>query len=298
MRTRLRMRLRARRGFSLVELLIAMVVGVVLGTALVRLALTQSLFVGVQRMSSESRLVASAGLGLVQSEMRMIEVRRNLSTAILTANDSVFDFRMPMAFGVLCSSTTALVQPSDSVRMTMSGRTPRMMDGYATRLTSTGQYAYTPVAGTSWLTTGGESDCDASPRINRLPGLRALSFTGAPVAGYTASVRGAPIMFWVRVRYRFGNSTTFPGRRALYRVFGSGTPVDSMEFIAPLDTGARFRYYDSTAVNAPLNAAPPLNTISGVQLSLPGMSQTTIPNRQQAEVTRLVTSVFFRNYFP
>ncbi|MDX2184041.1 MAG: prepilin-type N-terminal cleavage/methylation domain-containing protein [Gemmatimonadaceae bacterium] len=286
--------LQRRRGFSLVELLIAMVIGVILGTAMVRIVLTQSQFVSAQRLSSESRVSAASGLGLLQSELRMIEVRRDLSSSITTANDSVLEFRMPMAVGVLCDATTALVQPYDSTRQTMSGLGATQFSGYAVRQL-TWAYEYREVGVSGWLTMPGPSlACSAPPRFNQLPGHQIATFPLFPVPGYTASQKGTPIVLWNRLRYRFAGSTTFTGRRALYRVMQGPGAADSIEFLAPLDTGARFRYFDIGDVDAPRVTPPTLLRIVGVQVTIPGMSQSRVANRPP-ETTRLAASVFFRN---
>lgn len=285
---------RRRTGFTLVELLIAMVIGVILGTALMRIVLAQSLFMTVQRLSSESRVVASAGLGLLQSELRTIEVRRDLSSAILTANDSVLEFRMPLAFGVLCDASTAMVQPYDTTRLRFAGLPAAGFGGYAVRQLNW-SYAYRDGGPSSWVTMPGVSlSCALPPVINRLDGHQIASFGSLPVPGWTASMKGTAIFFWNRVRYRFGNSTTFPGRRALYRVMTGPSVTDSIEFIAPLDTDGRFRFYDIGDVDAPRPVPPTLLRIIGVQVVLPGMSQTTAPSRAP-ETTRLAASIFFRN---
>lgn len=283
-----------RRGFSLIELLIAMLIGVILGTALVRIVLTQSAFVQVQRLSSESRMVAASGLGLLQSELRSIEVRRDLSSSLITATESVLEFRMPTALGVLCDASTAMVQPYDTARMVMAGFSRADFGGYAIRQT-TWAYTYRDAAAANWVTPVAVSvACTNAPRINQLAGHTPMTFATLPVPGYVGAMRGTPILFWNRARYRFGASTTFAGRRALYRVLEAPGRRDSIEFVAPLDTGARFRYFDVSNVDIPRPTPPTLLRIIGVQVSLPGLSQTSAP-RRAPEATRLAASVFFRN---
>ncbi len=283
------------RGFSLVELLVAMVIGAVIGTAMIRVLLTQNMFIREQRSWSESRIVATSSLGLLQSEMRMAEVRRDLSTGITQATATVFEFYMPVAFGVACGTSTALIQPYDSLRLTLSQYGGKQFDGYATRQ-ATGAYNYYPQSGSSWLTipSSSYSECQNAPAMAVLPSLTPVKLASGSWSGYLA--RGNALMFFDKVRYRIAASQTYSGKLALYRKFGAAAAPDSVEIVAPLDTGARFRYYIGNSDDVPEDTVPTnLTRIRGLQIALPGMSQNTTGFQTTRDVTRLVTSIFFRN---
>ena len=65
----------ARRGFTLVELLISMIVTAIIGAALVRMVLSQARFMDQQEAWREARSVSRGGINRLLSDLRAVEAR-------------------------------------------------------------------------------------------------------------------------------------------------------------------------------------------------------------------------------
>ena len=161
-------RLAPRRGFTLTELIVTMVIAVIIGAAFTRLMIHQSRFFDSQNTHRQARNVSRGALNVMMSELRMVAVPGGVLAA---ATDSIV-VRVPYAFGVLCASTPAAstisLAPMDSLAYAEGGTT-----GYAWR-DSTGNYTYQNAAFT--LAPGLTSDC-AVAGITTLPRGRAVTVT-------------------------------------------------------------------------------------------------------------------------
>ena len=287
-------------GFTLIELLIALLIGAVIGIAMVQVFLSQSRFMSRDSMSREARASVVGGLGLIGSDLRMVEYSAGFSTGLVATgsepSDSSFTVRLPQAFAITCNASTLVVPPYDTARLTFVGNAATRFDGYAVRAGNAG-YTYYVVSG-AWLTMPSSSTACATPAPAITTsgggiGLR-LASLASPLA--PAPPRGTPVMLYVTARYRIGNSTSFtaPQRQALFITIG-GLNTER-ELLAPLDTGAKFRYFDAASSDT-ARTSPPADatTIRGVQFILPGISPRIAQGRAGAEVSRVVTSIFFRN---
>jgi len=63
----------ARRGFTLVELLISLIVTAIIGTALVRMVVSQARFMDQQEAWREARSVSRGGVNRLFSDLRAVE---------------------------------------------------------------------------------------------------------------------------------------------------------------------------------------------------------------------------------
>lgn len=238
-----------RRGLTLVELLITLLVFGLLGTALARLMISNSRFVSRQETLLEARQTARAAMNVMLPELRMVG-DGGLAAA---APDSI-TLRVPYAFGVLCPNEYAVLAPADSVQF--AGAVP---GGIAYQTTGTG-YTFDPAI-TMAGTTAQTAPC-TSDSIRVVPGGQRITLT-APV-GWSGQV----FYLYQVVTYRFATSAALPGRRALWRRAGG---VDE-ELLAPFDTAARFRFLVGPRLT-PQDAVPnPLSTVRGVELRLVGAS--------------------------
>lgn len=289
-----------RGGFTLIELLIALLIGALIGVSMVQVLISQNRFMSRESMSREARAAAVGGLGLLGSDLRMVEYSPGNSTGMIAAgsepNDTAFTVRLPVAFAIACNASTLLVAPYDTTRLTFGGIAARAFDGYAVRNGVNG-YTYT-TPGASWLTMPGSSSACTSgggPAISMGGGTGlVLATTSADMS--PAPARGTAVMLWVRLRYRIGASTTFtsPQRRALFVSLGASGR--ERELLAPLDTGARFRYFVAASMDTALTSPPgDVTTIRGIQVVLPGLSPALAQARTDVEASRVVSSIFFRN---
>ncbi|MDO8665846.1 MAG: type II secretion system protein, partial [Gemmatimonadales bacterium] len=87
-----------RRGFSLAELVVAMVIAAIIGAALTRLVINQARFVGTQDAVMHARAGARAALNVMTSEFRAVSD----SGLVAASRDSV-TIRVPYAFGIACA---------------------------------------------------------------------------------------------------------------------------------------------------------------------------------------------------
>ena len=90
-----------RRGFTIAELVIAMVVMAILGTALARILIDNSRFVSRQDAMMESRATARAAMQAMVAELHMVPD----SGLLAAAGDSV-TVTVPYAFGMTCLPTS------------------------------------------------------------------------------------------------------------------------------------------------------------------------------------------------
>ncbi len=270
-----------RRGFSLVEVLVALAFVGILATALTGIILSQSRLLAQNDALSEARSGPAAAVNLIAGELRMVET----GGGILAASADSLRLRLPYAFGVVCASsagaTTVQLLPVDSAVYAGLG-----YDGYAWQ--AGGVYTYVPA--TTPPAVAASSTCtDAG--IDTVPGGWAVSLAPAAAAAPT----GAPVFLFRTVTYRFAASATYPGRRSLWRA--TVDPDSAEEVAAPFDASARFRFF-AQGSRTPADAPPvPLSQLAGVQLVLNGAALRALPAGTGGGylVAPLTTAVFFAN---
>jgi prepilin-type N-terminal cleavage/methylation domain-containing protein len=280
--------LRNRAGFTLVEVIIALVITGVLGAAITSVFITQTSFYDRQEKVGSARGVSRGAMNLLTSELRMVE--RDSGVVEATANRLVL--RVPFAMGVACGGTgTALAMrylPTDDIVLNaMSEVTTNVYAGHAWRGTD-GRYRYTDSQTTTPALNMGAAVC-AAANVREIPGGGTLTLLTPSVADVPV---GAPVLLYQRVRYEFKGSTTVPGRRGLYRTTLRNNLEE--ELVAPFTDGARFNFYVNDAATAV--AAPPtaLAQMTGVEIVLDGLSERPDSDGSHQAVP-LSTSIFFRN---
>lgn len=268
--------MRTRRGMSLIELIITLVLVSIIGAAAGRLLTSQTRFYARMSAKKEARSVTRNGRNIMQSELSMIEAGNGVVGA---SNDSV-TVRMPYAWGVMCSSNTMMMLPVDSAEYAMA-----TFAGYAIKdTTQTGAYTYTtsgtaPTAGTATNCTGMTYPITAPTNGSY------LSVSGA------SGTQGAPMFLWQTVTYKFANSTQFSGQRGLYRKVGSAA---AEEILAPFESTAQFNFYRLYADTAQ-TTVPTLSEIRGLEVVFNAQSASRASNRSSQETSRIKFAIFFRN---
>ncbi len=271
----------SRRGFSLTELVITMVIAGVLGAAVTKILITTSRFYGQDAALRGARTVSRSALGLLDQELRMVDA----TGGVVRADSAYLTVRQPFAMGVLCTTggatATVSLLPVDSLVLAGAG-----FSGYAWRDAS-GAWVY--VEAGAKRSTGSAAACSGAS-VTTLAGGSVVALTPAPPA--TAGA-GTPVFLFQRISYRFAPSSALPGRVGLWRdVEATGL---AEELAAPFDAGARFRFLtlnaDTSRVLAPLLLAD----LRGVELVLTGASERTPLGRRTPESVRLTTAVFFMN---
>ena len=279
--------LHERDGFTLVEVLIALVLTAVVGAAVTSVFVSQNAFYDTQEQVTEARAVSRAATNMMLTELRAVET----TDGIMAAGADSLRVKVPFALGVSCGVSGGTLQvsvlPVDSATWTQ-GRAG--YGGYAWRDPSTG--AYDSNAGGSVSNASSPSRCETiSPPITttfeQMNGRSHVVSLTAPSAVPVA----APVMLYNVVTYRFADSVLLPGERGLWRQVAGGA---AEELAAPFDASARFRFFELNAVDA--QDAPPtdIDDLRGVELVLNGRSDR--PNADGSErITPLTTAIFFRN---
>lgn len=263
-----------RRGLSLVEVLIAIVLLGIVGAGITRLLSSQLRFFARGTNSRDARAVSRNALNLTRSELRMVE-----PYGIVAATRDSITFKLPYMMGIFCTASTAMFVPSDSLTMAQA-----QYGGYAWRDTTAGA-TYTYVNSGGALVAGAVATCNGV-NLTGIPSGYVYTVTPA-IAGVAV---GAPFFLWQTVTYKFAPSALVAGRTALWRKAGSAA---AEEIAVPLDTASRFNFYTTTTTSS--TVVPTLNTMRGIEILLYGESERTSPGRTTPEESLQRVSIFFRN---
>ena len=266
-----------KRGFTLLELLIAVTITAVLATALTRILLSDSRFVSQQDSMMAARQTARAAQNVTSVELRMVSD----GGLIAAAADSV-TVRVPYAFGVACGVSSgnriASLMPADSLMYSMA--TPA---GVARRLPG-GTYTFR--TGITVTATTDTATC-VSDNIRRVP-----NGSWVAIAPSTAAPNGFMFYLYQQVTYRFSASVDLPGRIGLWRRVNNGAYE---ELVAPFDSTARFRFLVG-ANPQPIDVAPAdLTTVAGLELKLVTASYERPQGKSTYETFDLPVQIVFLN---
>lgn len=284
-----------RRGLTLIELLITILVAGILAAGVTSLLLSSNRFEEKTESLRAARRVSRAGVAALSNDLRMVDP----AWGIEAASASSITLRVPYATGLVCTPSvfaqTIAILPVDSVVLATpgySGLAVRLTDGswsHATNgvLTESGSW---PNA----CTTAGIQQITAP---SSAPNQRTRAYTVGlgSVIGSPLTV-GSVVVLYRRTRFYFGVSAQagLTGRMALWRQYlDSGT--GAVELAAPFDATAAFRFYDLAATTAQDAVPSPLSNMRGVELFLPGESDRTARQRTAPEQADLRTAVFFVN---
>jgi prepilin-type N-terminal cleavage/methylation domain-containing protein len=277
-----------RRGFTLTELLIALLVMSVAGVGLIRLLTASTRFVSLHDAMLSARQGARAALNTMVNELQAVGDSGLIAAA---ADGKSITVRSPYAFGVTCrhassQSFVGSLMPADSVMYASA-----VVGGFFWRRL-TGSYNHIPGP----ITVGPSTDrakCDADS-VRIVPRGSLVVVSGYPASAFPESL--AVFMLYQVVAYRFGESATLPGRTGLWRKAG-GNPDE--ELVAPFDGGAGFGFLvgGPNAATLSVENAPPadLNTVRGLELRLFGQSEVPAQGTPTPQVFRLKTRVMFSN---
>lgn len=294
-----------RRGFTLIEIAVSLVILGIIGLGFTRLVLSQSRFTEGQMALRNARTVSRNAMNIMLTDLRMVQDKGGLVGA---ASDSV-TVRVPVAFGLLCANAggvaTFSLLPVDSA-MTAMGR----YAGWAFRDSASGDFVYqnagspTPFDSLANGTAAVCTDSLVGAMGVQGPGILALSYGGRtgrivqvndPVTVGTPNA-GWPVFLYQQVTYRFQTSTAYPGRVGLFRKVRTSNPAAPIvdEIVAPFDTTAKFRFYVLNQDQAQTAVPADINTVRGLELVLAGSSPRAQQGAKSAQQA-LVTGVFFKN---
>jgi hypothetical protein len=277
--------LKSRKGMSIAELLIGMVILAIVGMALTRVMASQARYFDHQKTSNLARAVSRGPLNRVVSDLRMVEA----AGGVIAASGTSIDMRVPYAMGVVCGPgptntyTHISLLPVDSAMYTAPG-----YSGYAWR---GGDGVYHYVADNTTKEVGTLSVCNSF-------NVKSLTSEGARVIRImpkldSAATYGTPVFLFRDIRYSFGPSVSVPGTTGLFRTRLEDNFTE--ELSAPYHSSAKFRFFVGSALTA--QDAPPsdLTTIRGIEMNMTGMSERTPSGETQKKKAPFITAVFFKN---
>jgi prepilin-type N-terminal cleavage/methylation domain-containing protein len=273
-----------RRGFSLAELMVALVIAGVIGVALTRLVINQARFTASQDGAMRARSGARSALNALMYDLRQVS-----GGSVVAATPDSVTLRVPYAFGVACTqasgTTIVALLPPDSALYADA-----RASGYVWR-DSTG--AWRRVEPATEATTSTAPCTGATPSIAVLSGPT-RSYASALTPNDPATFPGALVRVYQNVRFAFAPSGQLSGRRALWRrVLSSGT---SDELVVPFDSTAHFEFLVGPML-APRTTAPSsLDSITGIRAVLVATSEQPPEGKTRPSTFTMTSDLVFRNH--
>ena len=282
-----------RRGFTLAEVLISIVIIGIIGAAFTRLILAQSRFFTREYGARTARAVARNSMNLMLSDLRMVQDSGGVDS--VSADGRTIRVIVPYAYGLACgnsgTATVVSLVPTDTSVMKLA-----TYGGYAWRDPSTGRYnIVTPPLPGSVNKVQASSDQDRCTDASNA-NISTLHINGrsGQIVDLTPLTLGVaaydPVFLWQKITYSFDTSASYPGLYGLYRNVSGGTPE---EILAPFDSLARFKFYVPSQ-DTSQTTVPPLSKIRGVDILLYGVSPKAANDGTRTS-TQFTTAVFFKN---
>jgi hypothetical protein len=292
-----------RRGVTLVELLLSLIVTAIVGGAMIRMVLSQARFMDQQEAWRGARAVARGGVNRLISDLRVVEATGGLTAAAAGGQD--FTVRVPYAFGIICNtpavnSATVSLLPVDSAMYNAPGKS-----GFAIRADDGTYTYYTSSVLSTAPAAGVPGNCTAPPAPN-LAITTLPAFNGSPAgqvvlviataATFAPTPKVGQIVFiYRRIRYEFKASVAIPGRTGLFRTPLDAPGAPSEELATPFAATARVNFYVLNNAAAQAAVPAPLSNTRGLELVLDGMSERTPGGSAGPKTANVRTSVFFEN---
>ena len=281
-----------RAGYTLVELLIAIMILGIIATAMTRLMVTQANFTSAQAALRGARSVSRDAYNILMTDLRMVQDSGGLTYA---TKDSI-RVRVPMAFGLVCAVTgtytTVSLVPMDSALFALG-----TYGGTAYRDPVSGSFQWFPVvAGDAIVPEPTPAVCTDTTGTN--PGILSMTYMGRSsaivrVKAMAAAPVGAPMFVYQEILYAFAASAAYPGRgQGLWRTVTGGARD---EIIAPFDTSARFKFYVLNQDTSQTALPAQISTIRGFDLLLNGRSIRPPSGGNTQKITKVTTAVFFKD---
>lgn len=298
------------RGFSLPELLVAIVIAGILATAIFQFLQGQTRFVTVQSGREEVQQNVRGALDLITGDLRAAP-----ASGLVSAGSNSVEFFLPRAWGVLCPAPVGGAYSSTQVDVLFpEGLPAELMDISLQAGASPYGLHFRESAGV-WKpdATGALRaivlDSDPAPAVPAgttscadslgaqgvVPtyrftgeGFPTVMSTGAPLQP------GIPVYFYQTVRYEVSTSSGLPGLW-IRRSYGAGDP-QPLAGPLPDDAGLDFRYFrnlSSAAETTPIADPAVLSALERVQVRVTTESRSKEESARQ--VKRDSMMVYLRN---
>lgn len=238
------------RGFTLVELLIAITMAAILATALVRILLSDARFVSQQDAMMAARQTARAAQNVTSVELRMVS-----DGGLVAAAPESVTVRVPYVFGIACgisgTDRIAALMPADSLMYASAVPNGIMRRG------SGGSYVQQALGS---VTSSSDLAACTNEGVQLVPGGTLVALQPQDVV-----LTGEIFYLYQTISYRFFPSTDLPGRIGLWRRVNASAYE---ELVAPFDSTARFRFL--VDANPQPSDVPPSNLarVTGLEMNL------------------------------
>ena len=274
------------RGYSIAELLVALVVAGIVGISLSKLIINQSRFLQSQDNYRQARSGARSALSIPTDELRMV----TSGGALLQASADSFTVRVPFVYGLVCGQsggkTHIALFPADSA--TYAGATAT---GYVWRDTTGVLHYVDPITG---IAAGSSTLCStATPPVGVLSATGWSATVTAVAPNDVTTPVGAVAYLYRQIRYGFAPSAQLTGRKALWRVLLPANTRD--ELVAPFDSTAHFEYLVGDNLVVTQGTPAVLDSVEGVRFVLVGASVNNSPGGSAPSTFNITTDILFRN---
>jgi prepilin-type N-terminal cleavage/methylation domain-containing protein len=286
-----------RPGFTLAEIVVALVISGIIGASFTRLLVNQNRYFDHETNLRTARSIARSATNIMLADLRMVQDSGGVDS--VTSDGKLIRILVPYRFGIVCGTngniTTVSMLPTDSAVVALS-----VYKGFAWRDSVTGRYHYiapgNPTTSDQPVTANNGPQCFGNG--NGQSQIRTVSVNGrtgslldlsnqAPSGARVAT----PIFMYQRITYSFRTSGIYPNRLGLWRNVEGGR---NEELMAPFDTSARFMFY-ADGDDASRITPPAVSDIRGVDLVLSALSPRGTSADSSRLQSRVVTSVFFKN---
>jgi prepilin-type N-terminal cleavage/methylation domain-containing protein len=271
----------ARRGFTMTEMIVAVIIIAILGASMTRLLVSQAHLFQKAAAQRGTRSVTRSAMNMIDSDLRMVEA----TNGVVSATSTQLVVRSPYAVGVVCGTsggvTTVSIAPVDSTQWANAG-----LSGYAWRDTL-GVYTYQE---TNVSVASGTPSVCTNNSIATMTGGKVIAVSPQMPAG---AVVGAFMFFEEQLSYEFKASVAVPGTIGLWRTVVKTSSAD--ELVSPFTSNAAFKFYVLNRDTSQVAVPSPLSNIRGFEFVLAARSVNTPVGSTGPITTTVNTSVFFRN---
>lgn len=277
---------RRRAGFTLVELMVALVISGLLMAVVFQMLSGQSRLVAVQSGKEEAQQNVRGALEIISSELRGA-----MPGAILDARDQSFTFMQPRAWGVVCSvvgtTVTALFPDAAALDAWSTAEASGLLVNTGTLAAPV--WSPDPQSATPRARITAAQVLANGPNVGACAGMQAQ---GSAIAVQLTTDRvvvglaGSTLMTYSLTQYDLAQVS---GRWWLRRSSGVTNGVYNQQPLAGPVEQARFRFTYFTAGNPPVQVAAPgnnaaqLRALRMVQVRVASNSTQRINNRYQSD---------------
>jgi prepilin-type N-terminal cleavage/methylation domain-containing protein len=276
-----------RNGFTVIELLVALVIGGVVIGSLFQLLGGQGRFVEMQSAREEVQQNTRASLELIGSELRTLPGGDALVEA---ASDSI-TIRAPRVWGVVCAVGGATSFDVAFPVIAGANYTTNLGTGMVVNFGTPTAPVWSSAARVTAIGNGATT-CDGSALPAEIE-RRTLTVATTPQNGATTPVSGDVLYLYEQVTYRTGTSAGVPGLWIQRRV-GEGIDSSNQPLAGPIESngnGLRFEYFSgssSTALSTPITDASTRATVNRVIVVVESVSRNSLADERESKADTVI----------